>query len=136
MLIVMVREEEDSSMKLIENKFSGLDKVFEESFKENRWQEYYTDAEMALGIIDTPASFGLTDSGAITAEKLNIKPLTLNGIAPTVENIKNGKYPLVKDLYFIYKDNLTEGAKKFLDFVKSEKGTKLIINNGGLPIKE
>lgn len=65
-----------------------------------------------------------------------IKLLSVNGIAPTEENIRNGSYPLIYQFYAVYrKDNDNENVKRLVDFILSEDGQKIIDENGYTPIK-
>lgn len=61
----------------------------------------------------------------------NIKMLSVNGVEPNIENIKNNKYPIVDNFYMIYrKDNTNENIEKIKQFVLSEKGQKIIEDTG------
>ncbi len=134
-IIVLIREEGDSSNKVLEEKIPGFKEVLEESLKSMRWQIMYTDGEASDAIKNTNNSLGITDTTAIVEYKEKIKPLKFNGVEPTVENIRNQSYPLVKGLYFAYDEPLSSQAAQFLEFVYSEAGQNVILNNGGLPIK-
>ena len=61
----------------------------------------------------------------------NIKMLSLNGVEPNIESIRNDKYPIVDTFYMIYrKDNTNENIEKIKEFVLSEKGQKIIKDTG------
>lgn len=63
--------------------------------------------------------------------------LSLNGIEPSIENIRNDTYPIVDNFYMIYrKDNTNENIETIKEFVLSEKGQKIIENTGYVSIKE
>ena len=65
-----------------------------------------------------------------------IKLLSVNGIEPTEENIRNGSYPIIYQFYAVYrKDNQNENVQKLVDFMLSEDGQKIIDENGYTPIK-
>ena len=61
------------------------------------------------------------------------KVVSLDGIAPTIENIKSGAYPLARKLYFITLGKPTPGAKAFIDYILSPAGQKIAIENGFIP---
>lgn len=61
------------------------------------------------------------------------KVVSLDGIAPTIENIKSGAYPLARKLYFIILGNPTPGAKSFIDYILSPLGQNIAIENGFIP---
>ena len=63
-------------------------------------------------------------------------PLGLNGVEPNKENILSGSYPLVGDLALIYKDaNLNSLARKFIDYIFSEEGSKILEAKGLVTVK-
>nr|MBQ8252015.1 substrate-binding domain-containing protein [Lachnospiraceae bacterium] len=61
----------------------------------------------------------------------NIKMISIDGVAPTVENIKNGSYPVVGPLYAVtYKGNDNENVDRLLEWVLSEEGQEIIEKTG------
>ncbi len=77
---------------------------------------------------DMPESFASTGFGS--ARKRKVKMLKVNGVAPTRENIISGKYPFRRPLYLVVKKNAGPEARRFVDFVLSKKGQKLISSYG------
>lgn len=59
-----------------------------------------------------------------------LKPLTVDGVAPTVENVRSGKYPLKVELQLVWKEPLAAPYREFLAFIDSSEGSKAI-NAGG-----
>jgi phosphate transport system substrate-binding protein len=65
----------------------------------------------------------------------NLKMLSINGIAPTKDNIKNESYPITNTFYMIYrKDNENPNIKVLKDFVLSKEGQKIIDDTGYVAI--
>ena len=61
----------------------------------------------------------------------DIKLLSIDGIAPTVENIKNGTYPITGPLYAVtWEGNDNENVNKLLEWVLSEEGQYIIEKTG------
>jgi phosphate transport system substrate-binding protein len=58
-----------------------------------------------------------------------IKPISLDGVAPTRANILAGTYRLVEDYAFVYKKELSPGAGRFVDFVFSKEGQQILDKN-------
>ncbi|MGN0677233.1 MAG: substrate-binding domain-containing protein [Ruminococcus sp.] len=48
-----------------------------------------------------------------------VKAVSVNGIAPTRENISNGKYPLCRNYYLAYSGELSDAETDFLAYVMS-----------------
>ncbi len=58
----------------------------------------------------------------------------INGIEPTEENVRNDSYPIIRYLHF-YTTGVPQGAvKKFIDWVISPEGQKLVSESGYIPI--
>ncbi len=95
----------------------------------DHWATLYHDQAMNEQIEKTPLALGLADVGTITSEKKrsSIKLLKFNGIAPTIENVAKGKYPLVKNLYFVLrKEQISANAQEFISFVQSKEGAEIL----------
>jgi phosphate transport system substrate-binding protein len=82
-----------------------------------------TDRDAALQIEKTPGSFGITSAAIVAAEKLKIKALSVDGIAPTLTNLSAGKYPYAMTFALVYKRDKYRGPiKDFIEFVFSRDG--------------
>ena len=57
----------------------------------------------------------------------NVKMLKVNGIAPSVENIRKKTYPLIDNFYAItIKGRESENTKKLIAWICSKQGQELI----------
>ena len=64
-----------------------------------------------------------------------IHPCNVNGIEPTLENGKSGKYPISRPLYnYINEKKLSKDAKAFIDFIVGKEGQKLVKDAGFIPL--
>jgi phosphate transport system substrate-binding protein len=66
--------------------------------------------------------------------KGDTKVVSLDGIQPTIENIKNRTYALARKLYFVTMGKPKPGAKAFIDYVLSPEGQRIATENGFIPI--
>jgi phosphate transport system substrate-binding protein len=63
-----------------------------------------------------------------------VKLLKVDGIAPTIENVQNGTYPLISELVIISrKDNTNPNVRRLTDWFLSPQGQELIKNVGYVP---
>lgn len=133
-IIVLTREPGDSTIEVMEKKVPGFREVYEESRQAKRWTILLKDLVMNETLAKTPFAIGFSDLGQLTIERHTIKPLKVNGVAPTLENVQEGRYPLVKPLIFVFQQKkLPPAAREFLAFVRSQEGRKIMRDNGYLP---
>jgi phosphate transport system substrate-binding protein len=66
----------------------------------------------------------------------DIKPLEIDGVAPTQENIKNGSYPLVFELYAVTVRSKNPNIDVFLEWILSEQGQFLIEETGYVSLRQ
>ena len=62
--------------------------------------------------------------------------LKVNGIAPTIETIKDGSYPIYTNGYIVTLKGIDEesATKKWVNNVLSNRGSKIIENAGYVPL--
>ncbi len=61
----------------------------------------------------------------------DIKMISIDGIKPTVENIKNGSYPIVAPIYAVtYEENQNKNVDKLLNWILSDEGQRIIEETG------
>ena len=65
-----------------------------------------------------------------------IKLLSIDGIAPTLENIRNGSYPFIADCCIITVKPRSGNVQKIVDFMFSPAGRELVEKTGYIPIPE
>ena len=66
----------------------------------------------------------------------SVKMLSLNGVYPSAENIRNRTYPIVAQFYAIYRaDNENENIDILIDWLLSEEGQRLIEEAGYVRIR-
>jgi len=91
--------------------------------------------DMAKGLAQTPYAIGMTSMTVVEQSGGKVRALRLNGIEASHDNVRNGRYHLTRDFLFVIKAEPAPGVKKFLEFVQSPDGDKLIIANGAIPLK-
>ena len=61
----------------------------------------------------------------------DIKMIAVDGVAPTVENVKNNKYPIIAPVHAVtYAGNTNENVDKLLKWMLSEEGQYIIEETG------
>ena len=66
----------------------------------------------------------------------DIKMISIDGVSPSIENIKGGTYPITTPLYAVtYEDNPNENVQHLLDWILSEEGQYIIEQTGYVGIE-
>jgi len=92
----------------------------------------------STGAVREAVSNDINGIGYISIGGINnsIKPLTIDGVAPTVEMLQAEEYPVARPfIYIIGEDELNEVTQAFLDFVLSAEGQSIVQENGLVPIR-
>ncbi len=95
-----------------------------------------TDFDSANEMERIAGAFGTTTTLLIKAENRRLNMPQLNGIAPTPENYRAGRYPYGKTIYAILPTAPAAEAVDFLAFLRSEHAHKLIRALDALPVSE
>lgn len=64
-----------------------------------------------------------------------IKLLSIDGVAPTKENIRNGTYPLTSEFYAVTAGTDNPNVTRFVEWIVSEEGQTLVDKVGYVPVE-
>ena len=78
-------------------------------------------------VSDDPNSIGYISLGLVNDK---VKAVRIDRVEATIENIRRKNYTLVRPFLFVFKSPPENTAKRFLDFVLSDKGQKLLTEEG------
>lgn len=88
--------------------------------------------DMAKKLAATKGAIGMTTMTVVEQSAGRIKPLSLRGIVPTAANVNNKTYNLTRDSFLVTHASPTPAVAKFLEFIRSEAGEKVIAANGAV----
>lgn len=94
-----------------------------------------TAPEMTKVLAMRPNSIGITDAIAVDGSAGEIVPLKIDGIDPTPEQVKSGRYKIIKNFYLVTKGPASGPAREFIGFIKGPKGAKIIESLKAVPVK-
>ncbi|MGH7310909.1 MAG: substrate-binding domain-containing protein [Candidatus Rokuibacteriota bacterium] len=135
-IVLLTRERGDSSVQELRREVRGFGGAYLEGQAAAMRRTIYSEQEMHRLLAATPLAIGLSDLGTLAVERLAIKPLKVEGIAPTLDHLASGLYPLTKTLAFAFReDSARPEVHAFLDFVRSAEGAKILRENGYLPVQ-
>lgn len=80
-----------------------------------------------LSVKGNPYAIGYISLGSIND---TIKPVKIDGVEPTIENVENGSYKVTRPFLIITKEQVSESAQDFIDFIQSEEGQAIVEKTG------
>ena len=89
-----------------------------------------TDKECADWIEKTSGAFGTTTLSQVISEKRRIKILSVAGVTPSVEAIRDGSYPYTKTFHLVTGPSYSTAAAKFKRFLRSPKAVNILVDAG------
>ncbi len=114
--------------------------VFANFEQEFRASEFFKSSGPLEKRLESDAGrYGIGVTGISSARKRNVKILSLEGIHPTPEDIRSGKYMLYRPLYLVY--NLQRQMehpeiREFIRFAQSKEGREIIRRNQVVPYSD
>ncbi len=98
-----------------------------------------TDAQVTnnTSVMMTTISGDVHAIGYISLGSLNdtVKAVKIDGVEPSVENVKNETYKIARPFNIAYKEeSLSDVSKDFIDYIMSSEGQQIITDNGYISI--
>lgn len=121
----------------IRHPISGTHLGFRELAMENKpyalqVKTYTNYTEIVQALAQDPNGIGYTTIPL--ASKPGVKPVSIGGVAPTVEAVNKGQYPYARVLrLYTDKANETTATRDFVQFVQSERGQAIVSEMGFAP---
>ena len=107
-----------------EVEFSGADQVVKSS------------GPVEVGVSKDPYAIGITGGSSAKKRSDTLKMLSLDGVAPSKENLMAGQYPYYRPLYLITAKKPAPVVEQFVAFVLGDKGQAVISGQGTVNLTE
>ena len=134
-IALLTREEGDSSVASLKQSLPGFAQAYAAGAGTSHWTVLYSEPMMHEALLSFPRALGLSDLGTVTIERLPIKALFIDGVAPTPETVANGRYPFTKTLGLVWREDIVPAsARAFVDFVASGEGAAILQSHGYVPL--
>lgn len=89
-----------------------------------------SNGAMKSAVAQDPYSIGYVSVGHIDP---TVAPVSLDGVTPTIQTVKNGTYKVARGLFSNTKGEPTGLIKKFIDFLFTPQGKSIIEKHGFIP---
>lgn len=91
-----------------------------------------SNGAMKTAVAGDPYGIGYVSVGHIDA---TVAPVALDGVAPSLANVKNGSYTVARGLYSLTRGEPAGLAKAFLDFLLSPTGQNMAMAKGFIAVQ-
>lgn len=116
-IVLLDRPEDESAKRLLRKYYLGKDlKSSPEAVVLRK------EGELIQVIQSTPYSIGTFSLAHAISDKLPVNRLSLNGIEATRENVKAGKYPMVRTISIVWHKNPSEDTQALIQYISSPPG--------------
>ena len=91
-----------------------------------------TDQDAASALENIAGAIGPSSLALIISEKRPLRPLSLDGKEPAARDAASASYPHLKSLFLVTNGKLPVAAERFVSFLQSPAGRKILTGNGNL----
>jgi phosphate transport system substrate-binding protein len=132
-LRLVVRSESDYDSVLLKRMSPEMAKAVSQAEARQGMRLAVTDTDNANMLADLQGGLGSISLAQIVADQLPFYPLSLGGVAPSLETLQNGTYPYSKSFSLVTGPHPKAEARKFAQFVFSPQGREILKQTGHLP---
>ncbi|MCX7991397.1 MAG: phosphate ABC transporter substrate-binding protein [Proteobacteria bacterium] len=84
-------------------------------------------------VVTDPYAIGYISLGMVDNK---VKALAIDNHPPTIENIKNKSYKIVRPFLYLINGDPSDDAKKFINYVLSKEGQQILKKEGLIPVND
>lgn len=129
-IIVLDRPENESAKKLLRKHYLGEAKTTDKAVILAK------EGELIETLQSTPNSIGAFSLATAISKKLPVNRLELDGVSPTVENLENGNYKMVRSLGIVWNKTASPETKAFVEFILGADGMATLKASGYAPTQQ
>lgn len=89
-----------------------------------------SNGAMKSAVANDPYAIGYMSVGYLDE---SVAPVTLDGVIPSIATVKSGAYKVSRGLYSNTKGEAAGLVKKFIDYLSSAEGKKIVVEKGFIP---
>ena len=123
-ITVLTREDGSGTLSAFTELF-GIEEMVPEAIITN------STAVMMTTVQGNPDAIGYISLGSLNE---TVKALTIDGVEPSVDTILSGEYTVSRPFNIATGAEVSEVAQDFINFILSEQGQAVILENGYIPV--
>lgn len=130
----LLRERGDAGSAMVASQIRGFGEAEEDAIAARRFRVVYHDDELTRSILGLRGGIGIADLAQARVNAPTARVLAVDGRMPSVVAVADGSYPFFKDLSFVVRDPTDPAVARFLAFVSSDEGHRVIASAGAAPL--
>ena len=134
-LRLIIRPETDSDTEQLKGISSAMAEAVKSAQSREGIKMAMTDQDSADAIESIPGALGTSTLALILSERRALKALSWDNVIPTAGTIADGSYAHFKSFYMVTRPKPSEAAEKFIAFVLSPEGSKILTRLGHWVVK-
>lgn len=129
-ITVLDRNEDESAKIILRQYVLGKDLVVS-----SKAVSLYYEPDMIEGVQSTAGAIGYFSLGYSISTDVPVTHVALDGVEPSVDNIRNGSYPVVRPLGIVTSPDASDEVKAFLVWSTSDEAREMLRANGYAPVR-
>ena len=130
-IVLLDRPDDESAKQILRKYYLGKDLK-----NSPRAVVFRKEGELIQAIQSTPYSIGAFSLAHAVSHQLPVNRLSLNGFAPTPENFKTNKYPMVRQISVVWHKNPSAATQNFIQYISSPPAISAMAQAGFMPVTE
>lgn len=130
---IVLRPEQDTDTAILRQISSEMNRALQGAYARPGMVLAVTDSDSLNAIARMQGSLGTASLSQIMTDKPSVQILSYNGVEPTLRNLGNGSYPLVKRYYLVTTAKSPQAARHFAQFLRSPRAREILKRTGNLP---
>lgn len=130
-IVLLDRPEDESAKRLLRKHYLGADLK-----NSSEAVVFRKEGELIETIAGTPYSIGTFSLAEVISHKLPVNRLSLNGVEPTLENIKAGKYPMLRTISIVWQKNPSQATQGLIQYISSPPAINAMEQSGFIPVTQ
>lgn len=130
-IVIIARDSSSGTGEYFLEEVVQLGKTVEDNDYSENALRLQSNAEVVNQVKENDNAIGYIGLGYLE-ESLNV--VKVEGIEPSIDTVKDGSYPISRGLYIYSAGELTGIGEAFIDFVLSERGQEIGLEEGFVPL--
>lgn len=131
---IILRPKSELSFQVVGDTFPNVAVAIDQARRRTELPVATTDQQNFSLAETLSGSLALALLTQVKTEPANFHPLHLDGVEPTLDNMRSGKYPCACDFYVMTRADAAEPVLNFATFIDSTRGRDVIQQYGGDPV--